>query len=161
MIASAKARHIRISAQKVRLVLALIRGKSTQESLTVLSNTHKRAAEPIGKLVRSAIANAKNKGLETEQLYISKICADEGATWNRNRANSFGRSSKIRKRTCHITVEVDTKIDAKKKAEKLKTSKESKETVKKTSSKTAAKTVNKKTVTTPAKKTEKKEKSVK
>lgn len=161
MIANAKARHIRISAQKARLVLALIRGKSTQESLIVLSNTHKRAAEPISKLVRSAIANAKNKGLETEQLYISKICADEGSTWKRNRANSFGRSSQVLKRTCHITVEVDTKTDGKKNVEKIKPSKVNKHPVAKKLSETAAKTVMKKTVTKPAKKTEKKEKSVK
>jgi len=130
MIANAKARHIRMSAQKVRLVLALIRGKSTQESLTVLSNTHKRAAEPVGKLVRSAIANAKNKGLETDGLYISKICADEGSTWKRHRANAFGRGSKILKRTCHITVEVDAKtsdikkIDAAKPAKVVKADKD-------------------------------------
>jgi large subunit ribosomal protein L22 len=161
MIASAKARHIRISAQKVRLVLALIRGKSTQEALTVLSNTHKRAAGPIDKLVRSAIANAKNKGLETDSLYISKICADEGATWKRNRACSFGRGSKIRKRTSHITVEIDAKINVNKNIEKPVAIKVKKETVNKTSSVTAAKTVTKKTAKAPVKKTEKKEKSVK
>ncbi|MBU1087264.1 MAG: 50S ribosomal protein L22 [Candidatus Omnitrophica bacterium] len=160
MIASAKARHIRMSAQKVRLVLALIRGKSTQESLTVLSNTHKRAAETVDKLLRSAIANAKNKGLETESLFVSKICADEGSTWKRNRAASFGRGSKILKRTCHITVEIDAMTAGKKslaaKAVKAVKSQDAKSEVKK-----AAKTVNKKTTTKVAEKTEKKAKSVK
>lgn len=161
MIASAKARHIRMSAQKVRLVLALIRGKSTQESLTVLSNTHKRASEPVGKLVRSAIANAKGKGIESDGLFISKICADEGATWKRHRANAFGRGSRILKRTCHITIEIDQKAVKSKIVEAPKKKKAAKETVKKAATKAVAKTAKKKTVTKAAEKTGKKEKSVK
>ncbi|MBU1044276.1 MAG: 50S ribosomal protein L22 [Candidatus Omnitrophica bacterium] len=160
MIASAKARHIRMSAQKVRLVLALIRGKSTQESLTVLSHTRKRAAEPVSKLLRSAIANARNKGLEAESLYVSKICADEGSTWKRNRAASFGRGSKILKRTCHITLEIDANTAGKKIAA-VKEAKTAKNEVKKKLVNTVEKTVNKKTTTKVAEKTEKKAKSVK
>jgi len=109
MIARAKARHIRISPRKARLVISLIKGKSTQNALAVLSNTRKRAAGVVNKLVRSAVANAKNKGIEDVGLYISKIYADAGVTWKRFRANAFGRSSQINKRTCHITVELDKK----------------------------------------------------
>ena len=107
--ASAKARHIRMSARKARLVTDLIRGKTTQNALAVLGSTKKKAAEIVNKLLRSAVANAKNKGVGEEGLFISKIFADEGATWKRFRANAFGRSSRINKRTCHITVELDQK----------------------------------------------------
>lgn len=110
MIASAKARHIRMSARKARMVLALVRGKTTQQALSVLESTQKRAAAVVNKLLRSAIANAKNKGIEEDGLYVSKIHADEGATWKRFRAASFGRGSRVRKRTCHIAVELDKKI---------------------------------------------------
>ncbi len=112
MIASAKARHIRMSARKVRLVLALVRGKSTQSALAILEGTEKKAAAIVGKLVRSAVANAKNKGFDEDGLYISRIFADVGATWKRFRANAFGRGSRILKRTCHITVELDRKAVA-------------------------------------------------
>ncbi|MBU4477510.1 MAG: 50S ribosomal protein L22 [Candidatus Omnitrophica bacterium] len=110
MIASAKARHIRMSARKARIVLTLVRGKPAQQALSVLENTRKKAALVVNKLLRSALANAKNKGIEEEGLYVSKIHADEGATWKRFRAASFGRASRVRKRTCHITVELDKKI---------------------------------------------------
>ncbi|MFH1459727.1 MAG: 50S ribosomal protein L22 [Candidatus Omnitrophota bacterium] len=110
MIASAKARHIRMSARKARFVIDLIRGQSTNQALAVLQNTEKRAAQVIDKLLRSAIANAKNKGVDAEGLFISKIYANEGATWKRFQANAFGRGSRILKRTCHINVELDKKM---------------------------------------------------
>lgn len=109
MITHAKARHIRMSARKVRQVIALIKGKPTQNALTILGSTPKKAAQVLNKLVRSAISNAKNKGIE-EGLFISKIYADEGVTWKRFRANAFGRGARIYKRTCHITVELDQKV---------------------------------------------------
>ena len=147
MLAKAKARHIRISAQKVRLVLDLIRRKPANKALAILGNTRKRAALVVSKLLRSAIANAKNKGIEEEGLFISKICADEGVTWKRFRANAFGRGSRILKRTSHITIELDKKEvapkaiqpaakKAVKKAEKpVKAKKETKAAVKKTTKK--------------------------
>lgn len=112
MLAKAKARHIRISAQKVRLVLELIRRKPANQALSILDNTHKRAAPVVSKLLRSAIANAKNRGIEEDGLFVSKICADEGNTWKRFRANAFGRGSRILKRTSHITIELDAKAGA-------------------------------------------------
>jgi large subunit ribosomal protein L22 len=99
-----------MSARKVRAVIRLIKGKNTADALTVLENTPKRSAQIINKLLRSAIANARQKGAEEEGLYIAKIFADEGPTWKRFQANAFGRASRIRKRTCHITVELDRKI---------------------------------------------------
>ncbi len=117
MLAKAKARHIRISAQKVRLVLDLIRRKPANKALAILGNTRKRAAQVVAKLLRSAIANARNKGIEEDGLFISKICADEGVTWKRFRANAFGRGSRILKRTSHITIELDKIIDKPKAAQ--------------------------------------------
>ena len=75
MISSAKAKHIRISARKVRLVLDLVRGKSTKQALSILQQSPKRSAGVINKLLRSAISNAKNKGFEDEGLHISRIFA--------------------------------------------------------------------------------------
>jgi large subunit ribosomal protein L22 len=159
MIASAKAKHIRMTAQKVRLVLALIRGKSTQQALTILGSTQKRAAKVVEKLVRSAVANAKNKGIESEGLFISKICADEGATWKRFQANAFGRGSRILKRTCHISVEIDQKTVAPKIEPKAK--KAAKKTQAKAPAKKSAEKNKEKTVAKAAKKTQKKAKSTK
>ncbi len=147
MLSKAKARHIRISAQKVRLVLDLIRRKPANKALSILGNTRKRAAEIVSKLLRSAIANAKNKGINEDGLFISKICADEGVTWKRFQANAFGRGSRILKRTSHITIELDKKAvapkavepaaeKAAKKTEKLvKAEKETNPAVKKTAEK--------------------------
>ena len=135
MIASAKARHLRMSARKVRLVLALVRGQSTQKALAILQGTEKKAAAIVGKLVRSAVANAKNKGFDEDGLYISRIFADVGATWKRFRANAFGRGSRILKRTCHITVELDRKpVAVKVAAAPKKKESEPKETTKKKAS---------------------------
>jgi len=126
MIASAKARYLRMSSRKARMVLDLIRGLPTQKALSFLSGTNKRAARAVEKVLRSAIANAKNKGME-DGLYISKIYADEGPTWKRTRAASFGRANRINKRTCHVTICLDQvlntalpKIDKAPKAEKPK-----------------------------------------
>lgn len=144
MLAKAKAQHIRISAQKVRLVLDLIRSKPANKALSILGNTRKRAALVVSKLLRSAIANARNKGIEEDGLFISKICADEGVTWKRFRANAFGRGSRILKRTSHITIELDKNAAApkavqpaakkavKKTEEPVKVKKEIKPAVKKT-----------------------------
>ena len=133
MKANAKARHIRMSARKARLVTDLLKGRTTQSALAILGSTKKRAAEVVNKLLRSALANAKNKGVKEDGLFISKICADEGSTWKRSRANAFGRSSRINKRTCHITVELDQKVVKVKPVEAV----EKKKIVKKSRTKTS------------------------
>ncbi|MBU2062814.1 MAG: 50S ribosomal protein L22 [Candidatus Omnitrophica bacterium] len=121
MIAKAKVRFVRIAPRKVRLVTSLIKGKSVQEALAFLSGTHKRAAQVVDKLLRSAVANAKQKGFENENLFISKVYADDGVTWKRSRAASFGRANRINKRTAHITVELDRKETVNKVTPPLKT----------------------------------------
>jgi large subunit ribosomal protein L22 len=101
----ATAKYIPVSAQKVRLVLDLVRGEDVDDALAVLAFTPKRAAKDVSKVIRSAIANAEeNFGLAREDLYIAEIFADEGPTLKRGRAGARGRYKPILKRTSHITV---------------------------------------------------------
>jgi large subunit ribosomal protein L22 len=100
--------------------------KSTQQALAVLTNTRKKAAKVVSKLVRSAIANAKNKGIDETGLYISKIYANDGVTWKRFQANAFGRGARILKRTSHITVELDKKEEKPENIKQIKTAKKRK-----------------------------------
>ncbi len=105
----ASARHIQISPQKVRLVVDVIRGKDADEALDILRFMPQKSAEPIFKLVQSAVANAEqNFGLEMEELYISKIFADEGPKRRLSpyggRFGARGRFKPIIRRSSHITV---------------------------------------------------------
>ena len=109
MIAQAKGRYLRMSPMKVRQVIDLIRGKDVLSSLAILMYANKGTVKNITKILNSAISNAKQKGLNEEQLYISRITADSGPMWKRFRAASFGRASSILKRTTHLTIELDLK----------------------------------------------------
>lgn len=101
----ATAKYIPVSAQKVRLVLDLVRYKEVDEALAILQFTPKRAARYVAKVIRSAIGNAEeNYELAREDLYIAQIYADEGPTLRRGRAGARGRFKPILKRTSHITV---------------------------------------------------------
>lgn len=98
-------RHSRMSASKARQVLDLIRGTDVDRANEVLRTTPREAATVIGKVLASAVANAvHNDGLDAEELYVSACYADEGTTIKRWRPRARGRASRIRKRTCHITV---------------------------------------------------------
>ncbi len=107
MIAKAKARYIRVSPTKVRQVIDLIRGKDVPTSLAVLTYSNKGCAKTIGKVLNSAVANAKKQGLNENQLFVSRVLADPGPTWKRYRAAAFGRATGILKRTTHLTIELD------------------------------------------------------
>jgi large subunit ribosomal protein L22 len=107
MIAKAKLSYVRISARKIRLVANLIRYQPINKAKAILIHVSRRPKEPLTKLLNSAVSNAKLKGLNPEQLFISKIVVDEGPTWKRFRAASFGRAVKIRKRTSHVNIELD------------------------------------------------------
>lgn len=109
MLASAKGKFLRGSGKKVRQVVDLIRGMNASEALTFLKFVDKRPTYYIGKVLQSAIANAKTKGLNVDELVISKICADDGPRWKRFRAAAFGRATEILKRTSHISIELDLK----------------------------------------------------
>ena len=101
----AQVRYVRMSASKARQVLALIRGKSVGAADDVLALSERDAARVIQKCLRSAVANAEhNDGLDPEELFVATCFADEGPTLRRFRPRARGRATRIRKRTCHITV---------------------------------------------------------
>lgn len=101
----AKASDIGISAQKVRLVIDLVRGKSATEALNILKFEPSRAAGPVSKVLASAVANAENNiGLAREELYIYKITADEARTRKWRRFGARGRFKPWLRRASHITV---------------------------------------------------------
>ena len=101
----AVARHVRSSASKARVVLDLIRGLDVRRADEILMLTERGIARDIRKVLRSAVANAvNNDGQEAEELYVVACFADEGATMKRFSPRARGRASRIRKRTCHITV---------------------------------------------------------
>ncbi|MFO3796192.1 MAG: 50S ribosomal protein L22 [Anaerolineales bacterium] len=101
----ARLRYLPISAQKVRLVVDLVRGKSAEEAMEILRLTNKRAARPLYKLLASAIANAEeNFGLSRDDLYVASIFADEGPTRKWRRFGARGRFKPILRRTSHVTV---------------------------------------------------------
>ena len=107
MIAKAKGKYFRVSSRKVRDVINLIRGKSVNDSLVILSQVNRGSTTMISKVLKSAVNNAEQKGLSNEQLYISTIKADEGPSWRRFRAAPFGRATPIDKKTTHLTIELD------------------------------------------------------
>lgn len=110
MVARAILRYIRLSPRKVRQVIDLIRGKDVTMAESILANLNKRPSSHVLKLLRSAVANAEhNVGLKGIPLYISKVTADGGPVWKRYRAAPFGRAAIIRRRTSHITIELDRK----------------------------------------------------
>jgi large subunit ribosomal protein L22 len=98
-------RHVRMSAWKARVVLDLVRGKTVREAAEILAFTERGAAEVIAKALNSAVANAiTNDGQVPEELYVSACYADEGPTLKRWRPRARGRATRIRKRTCHVTL---------------------------------------------------------
>lgn len=106
MEARAVLRYLRMSPRKVRPVADLVRGRSVEEALGVLSVTPRAAAQPLAKLIRSALANAMQmgEGVEADRLYVKRITVDQGPTLRRYRPRAMGRVGIIRKRTSHITV---------------------------------------------------------
>jgi large subunit ribosomal protein L22 len=98
-------RHGRFSSYKAREVLNLIRGKSIAEARSILQFTERGCAVPIMKVLESAVANAgNNNDIPPEELFITACFADEGPTLRRFRPRARGRGTRIRKRTCHVTI---------------------------------------------------------
>jgi large subunit ribosomal protein L22 len=107
--AFAKASYVRVTPMKARRVIELIRDMPAQEALSVLKFSPQAASEPIAKVLASAIANAEhNFSLDPESLIISRAYVDEGPTMKRFRPRAQGRAYRIRKRTSHITIEVES-----------------------------------------------------
>jgi large subunit ribosomal protein L22 len=109
MITKAVLRYIRISPRKFRLVIPLVKGKRAEEAVAILASMNQKAASYGIDLINHAIANTRRmQGVEVSDLYVSKLIADGGPQLKRFRAASMGRASPIRKRTSHLTVELDT-----------------------------------------------------
>ena len=110
--AHALAKHVRMSPQKARLVMDLIRGQKAQSALQTLRFTPKRAAKHIAKVLRSAIANAERKAddagapLDVDELYVAQCFVNEGSRWKRLRPAPMGRAFRYQKRTAHLWVGV-------------------------------------------------------
>jgi large subunit ribosomal protein L22 len=127
----ARVRHIRVTPQKARRVVNLIRGKQAQEALAILKFAPQGASEPVYKLVASAIANARVKAdasntyLDEQDLYVSSAFVDEGTTLKRFQPRAQGRAFRINKRTSHITVVLATtdEVEAAKPAKTASTAK--------------------------------------
>jgi large subunit ribosomal protein L22 len=109
--ARAVARHVRISPMKARRVVNLVRGLPAKEALTVLKFAPQAASEQVYKVLASAIANAENnERLDPDALLVSEAFVDEGPTLKRFRPRAQGRAYRIRKRTCHITIAVESVV---------------------------------------------------
>jgi large subunit ribosomal protein L22 len=110
--AHAMAKHVRVSPQKARLVLDMIRGQRAETALGILRFTPKRVAKHIEKILRSAIANAERKAddagesLDVDHLFVARCFANEGSRWKRLRPAPMGRAFRYQKRTAHIVVGV-------------------------------------------------------
>lgn len=105
MESQAIAKYLRVSPRKMRLSADLVRGKRVEEALHILSSIPKAGARDVSKVVRSALANARqNKSIDVDTLFIKTIFVGQGPTLKRFRPRPMGRSGRIRKRTCHITV---------------------------------------------------------
>ena len=110
MEVKATAQHVRISATKVRQVLALIRGKKASDALLVLKYTPNKGARVTEKVLKSAIANAEhNFGLDMDKLVVKEVKADQGSYMKRFRPVSMGRAHAFRHHTCHVSVVVGEK----------------------------------------------------
>lgn len=119
----AELNNLRQSPRKVRLVADLIRGKRVSAAQNSLSFAVKKAALPFQKLLNSALANARNQNIDTENLRVKEVRVDEGATMKRYRPVAFGRSHPIKKRTSNVKIVLEVadaplKKERKKKEEK-------------------------------------------
>ena len=109
---SATARFVRISPDKVRIVLDIVRGAGYEEAVAILKATPKAACEPVIKVLESAAANAENNlGMSKNTLYVAECYANAGPILKRVMPRAKGSAARINKRTSHITVVLDTKAE--------------------------------------------------
>ncbi len=120
---SAQLNDYRQSPRKVRVVARSIQGKKVSDAIIALDFLAKRSASPLAKLVRSAVANAKNLDINTDELVIKEIRVDGGKILYRRRSASRGRAPSIRKRTSHVLVVLEEGVAKVKKVKKEKTTK--------------------------------------
>ena len=110
MEAKAIAKYVRMSPIKLKPVADLVRGKDVNEALTILKFTPGKGAEIVEKVVQSALANADVKEMNTDNLYVAEVYANQGPTMKRWRAGSQGRASIILKRSSHVGVTLKERV---------------------------------------------------
>ncbi len=109
----ATAKFVRSSPRKARLVADLVRGRSVDDALAILRFTNKSVARDIAAVVKSAAANAEsNFELDRDDLYVAEIFADDGPSFKRLRPRARGRADRFVKRTSHVTVVVDERLES-------------------------------------------------
>ena len=111
VVATAKLKNLRVSPRKVRLVADLVRGLHTTDALAQLGAITNRSSDPIAKLIESALANAKDRDLNTNNLVIGKITVDKGLTLKRTKPRARGRATIIEKKMSHVQLELVEKAD--------------------------------------------------
>jgi large subunit ribosomal protein L22 len=113
ILAKAEARYIRVSAQKARLVIDMIRGMKAGEAITVLSATNKRIAPAVEKVLRSAIANAENlsEDVDVDRLFVAEAYVNEGPRTKRIRPAPMGRAYRYQRRMAHIVVKLGERAE--------------------------------------------------
>ncbi|NOQ51502.1 MAG: 50S ribosomal protein L22 [Desulfuromonadaceae bacterium] len=110
METQAKLRNVRLSPRKARLVVDMVRGKGIQEAMNILQFSPQKTAPILSKLLKSAVANAEQKGVsDIDQLFVKTVMVDQGPVLRRFMPRAQGRASRIRKPTSHITVVLDVK----------------------------------------------------
>jgi large subunit ribosomal protein L22 len=110
MEVTAKARFIRVSPRKARLVTDLVKGKKVEEALNILAFTKKAFAKTLTKVINSAVANAQqNNQMDVDTLMVKRISVDGGPILKRYIPRAMGRATMVRKRTSHVTVVLDKK----------------------------------------------------
>jgi large subunit ribosomal protein L22 len=113
ILAKAEARYVRVSAQKARLVVDMIRGMQAGEAITVLAATNKRIAPAVEKVLRSAIANAENlsQGVDVDRLFVAEAYVNEGPRMKRIRPAPMGRAYRYQRRMSHIVVKLGERAE--------------------------------------------------
>jgi large subunit ribosomal protein L22 len=113
-LAKAEARYVRISAQKARLVIDLIRGQQAGDAINILQGVNKRIAPEVEKVLRSAIANAENKSedVDVDRLFVTEAYVNEGPRQKRIRPAPMGRAYRYQRRMAHIVVKVGERAEA-------------------------------------------------
>lgn len=104
MEATAKATFVRIAPRKVQIILDLIRNQPVDKAMGILKNTPKAATEVLEKVLKSAMANAEQKDMDTSNLYVAECYVNQGPTLKRIRPRDHGRAYGIKKKTSHITI---------------------------------------------------------
>ena len=113
VLATAEARYVRVSPQKARLVMDMIRGQQAGDAINILSATNKRIAPAIEKVLRSAIANAENKSqdVDVDRLFIAEAYVNDGPRVKRIRPASMGRAYRYQRRMAHIVVKLGERAE--------------------------------------------------